>query len=262
MKIHFLGTCAGTEPLPGRRHTAIILESGNNFYQFDAGESCAYTAYATMKLDLVKTRAIFVTHPHIDHIGGLPHLLYTLRKLCVVRKADYPHEKVDVIFPDKDIWNAAYLLGTGSEYTPGVFNKVNCLMSVVADGKVFSDENISVEALHNMHLGVPEDGVWKSFSYRVTCENRRLVFSGDIKGIDDIAPFLSDGCDVLFIETGHHHPGNIAAAIKERQFKVGKLIYVHSGRYILNDYDGSVKSIEENWGKEFLVAEDAMTIEL
>ena len=262
MKIHFLGTCAGTEPLPGRRHSAVILESGDNFYQFDAGESCAYTAYATMKLDLVKTRAIFVTHPHIDHIGGLPHLLYTLRKLCVVRKADYPHEQVDVIFPDKNMWNAACLLGTGSEYIPGVFNKVNYLMSVVADGKVFSDENISVEALHNMHLGVPEDGVWKSFSYRVTCENKKLVFSGDIKGIDDIAPFLADGCDALFIETGHHHPGNIAAEIKERKFKVGKLIYVHSGRYILNDYDGSVKSIEENWGKEFLVAEDAMTIEL
>ena len=39
MKIHFLGTCAGTEPIPGRRHTAMILESGNKFYQFDAGEN-------------------------------------------------------------------------------------------------------------------------------------------------------------------------------------------------------------------------------
>lgn len=262
MKIHFLGTCAGTEPLPRRRHSAVILESGNNFYQFDAGESCAYTASVTMDLDLVKTRAIFVTHPHIDHIGGLPHLLFTLRKLCVVRKVDYPHEKVDVVFPDKNMWNAAYLVGTGGEYSREVYYTVNFLMTETADGKVFADENISVEALHNLHLGVPEDGRWRSFSYRIICENKTLIFSGDIKSIDDIAPFLADGCDALFIETGHHHPGSIAAEIKSRNFKVGKLIYVHSGRNILNDYCNSVKSIEDAWGKEFLVAEDAMSIEL
>ena len=61
MKIHFLGTCAGTEPMPGRRHTAMILESGNKFYQFDAGEGCSYTAYAEMKLDLKK----FLLQPNL-----------------------------------------------------------------------------------------------------------------------------------------------------------------------------------------------------
>ena len=38
----------------------------------------------------------------------------------------------------------------------------------VTDGKIYEDETIAVEALHTLHLGEPSDGVWRSFSYRIT----------------------------------------------------------------------------------------------
>ena len=68
-RIHFLGTCSGTEPMPGMHHCSWVLEVGEYYYWFDGGESCAYTAH-TSGMDVMRTRALFVSHPHLDHIGN------------------------------------------------------------------------------------------------------------------------------------------------------------------------------------------------
>ena len=66
MKLTFLGTCAGTEPMPGRRHTSFVVEDKGRVYWFDTGESCSYTAHLA-NIDLLSTRAIFISHTHMDH---------------------------------------------------------------------------------------------------------------------------------------------------------------------------------------------------
>ena len=38
MKLHFIGTCAGTEPMPDRRHACVVVECNDKLYFFDAGE--------------------------------------------------------------------------------------------------------------------------------------------------------------------------------------------------------------------------------
>ena len=84
-KIHILGSCSGTEPFPGRHHTSLAIELPDSLFFLDAGETCSYTAHL-MGLDLLKTRAVFISHCHMDHIGGLPNLLWTKRKLSVVKQ--------------------------------------------------------------------------------------------------------------------------------------------------------------------------------
>lgn len=44
-KLTILGTCSGTEPMPGRHHTSFTLLHDQRLYWFDAGESCSYTAH-------------------------------------------------------------------------------------------------------------------------------------------------------------------------------------------------------------------------
>ena len=80
MKIHFLGTCSGTEPYPGRHHSSFVIEYDQRLYWFDAGEGCGHTAHV-MGLNTLSTEAMFISHPHIDHTGGLPHLVWMLKKL-------------------------------------------------------------------------------------------------------------------------------------------------------------------------------------
>ena len=83
--ILFFGTCAGTEPIPGMQHSAFAIRVGEFYYWFDAGEGCSYTAHL-LGIDLLKVEKIVISHPHIDHVGGLANLLWTIRKISLMSK--------------------------------------------------------------------------------------------------------------------------------------------------------------------------------
>jgi len=72
-RFKILGSCSGTEPMIDRHHTSIVLEENGRNYFFDAGENAVHTAH-TQGIDLTRTRAIFISHSHYDHIGGLTEL--------------------------------------------------------------------------------------------------------------------------------------------------------------------------------------------
>ena len=260
MKIHFLGTSAGTEPIPGRHHTAWILETNDTLYQFDAGESCAYTASAVMNIDLLKMRAIFISHPHIDHLGGFPHLCFAIPKLAWKKNTKTKFDCIDVFLPDTKLWNSITMGDSEIMQKISYLERANYRVSELSEGMIYQDENIKVEALHNLHLGVPENGKWQSFSYRISCEGKTIIFSGDVKSTDDLVPFLTDGCDLLLMETGHHHPDDVARNVEN--YRVDMLGYIHCGRDILENYAGSEQAIREIRKERFFIAEDATTREL
>ena len=67
MLLHILGSCSGTEPMPGRDYTSWILEEDDGgLLWFDAGGGCASHAYAK-GLSPLKVKALFLSHPHLDH---------------------------------------------------------------------------------------------------------------------------------------------------------------------------------------------------
>ena len=80
MKLTFLGSCSGTEPMPDRFHTSYVIEHGGGVYWFDAGEGCSYNAHL-MGIDLLAIRSLCISHCDLDHVGGLVNLLGTIRKL-------------------------------------------------------------------------------------------------------------------------------------------------------------------------------------
>ncbi|MCL2299041.1 MAG: MBL fold metallo-hydrolase [Firmicutes bacterium] len=250
MLLHVFGTCSGTEPYPGRHHTAFAFEHNERLYWFDAGEGCAYTAHR-MGVDLLRLRKVVISHPHIDHAGGLANLLWTVGKLIRVQKRLPAHE-IELLLPDMRIWDgAAFLCGMGDEIQRREY----------ADGLLFDDEGFRVTALHNRHLAHEDGAPWRSFGFLIECEGRRVVYSGDTKGAEDYAA-LMDGCDLLLMETGHHHPPAVARELLERGIFPGKLAYLHHGRDFLDRYDEQVRALDMIVPGRYIILNDAMTLEV
>ncbi|MBE6570446.1 MAG: MBL fold metallo-hydrolase [Ruminococcaceae bacterium] len=235
MKLYILGTCSGTEPMPNRHHTAIAFEINGRVYWFDAGETCSHTAYL-MGVDMMAVSDIFISHHHIDHTGGLPNLLWTVRKLSRKNKTNPKFGDITLHMPSKECFDA--VVGMLKATTGNDTVNYGTVFHHIEEGIVLEDENIRVTAIRNHHIPDRNDGRL-SYSFCIEAEGSKVIFSGDVKSLDDLAPFLDTGCDLLLMESGHHAPETICAALAGGNVK--KLYFLHHGRAILEDYDSMLE---------------------
>jgi ribonuclease BN (tRNA processing enzyme) len=260
--ICILGSCAGTEPVPGRRHSAWTLQCNGKLYQFEAGEGCAYTAH-TNGIDLTQLQAVFISHYHMDHNGGLPHIFYVRNKMAARFRKTLLAKPLPIYTAYPQQVNAVLDFLSSCSLNKKDFRKNNTAsIHQIKDGTIFDDGTIKIEAIHNMHVGGMQNGLWRSFSFKINAAGKKIVFSGDVRNVHELDKFLTD-CDILMIETGHHKPWEIAETIrKNSRWQVRKLIFVHHGRDLLNNPQESMHKTNQAWGKEAEYAFDGMIIEL
>jgi ribonuclease BN (tRNA processing enzyme) len=260
MNVTFLGTCSGTEPYPDRHHSSFVIEHRDSIYWFDAGETCSYTAYL-LGIDLFATRAIFISHTHMDHIGGLPNLLWTLRKLNTIAEPEarrLSSKTVKIYLPDLAVWRGIMQLLKGTEGDFALDFQLE--PSRVEDGLIFDEDGLRVIALHNRHMGTPQAGErWQCFSFRVEANGQSLVYSGDVKNIREL-DLLLDDCDALLMETGHHAVEDICHYLKEAHKPVGQLVFTHHGVPILTDPAGELQKARAILGDRVSFAYDGMKL--
>ena len=125
-------------------------------------------------------------------------------------------------------------------------------------GKFYKDENLSVFAFKSNHLP-NENGSISSFSYLIEIADKKIVYSGDVKSLQDLAPAVENGCDLLICETGHHTVESVCNFAQDN--KVIKLILTHHGREILENRP-TVKDAISNCKLPVEIAFDEMNVEL
>ena len=237
MKIYIFGTCAGTEPMENRHHTSLAIEVDGKIYWFDAGENCSYTAHL-MGVDLLSVSDIFISHPHLDHVGGLANLLWNINKLTKMKNTLPKYGDITVHMPNDKTFGG---IMTVLENNDAGFSKLYKTVSKrITETVILKDENVSVEAIHNNHLPETEEG-WRSYSFAIEAEGKKIVYTGDIDSINDVLPLIKDGCDVIFVETGHHSAEIVCQSIVDSGCDVKNVYFLHHGRAILHDYDGELE---------------------
>lgn len=230
MEIIILGSCSGTEPQAGRHHTSWVLRYGGGLYWFDAGENCSYAAHLA-GLDLCSSQAVFLSHPHMDHVGGLADLWWTIGKLRSRRGEPWAYE-LPIHTPSRALVEALFAMmqETDFPFSSPVFP--------LREGVVL-DSPIRVEARGNRHVAPAPSGEPRSFSFRITARERVIVYSGDVVSIAELDGW-TDRCDLLLMENGHHRPEEVCRYLADRGAEIGRLVFVHHGRAMLADAPGVI----------------------
>jgi len=255
-RITILGSSSGT-PSPSRFCSSFLLETDKEKYLFDAGEGVSFSVLRN-NIDFNQINFIFITHSHIDHLGGLFLLIQMMH--LTQRKTS-----LEIYLPEEASSGVENFLQTLYLFKEKLSLRFN--FHPIKPNFVFKNKEININAYLNRHLSGNEEMIrdnnffnqMQSFCFVVNLGEKKLVYSGDIKSSDDLANIIFDA-DLLITECMHPRLEKLLSLMTESKVKSAVLTHIPP------ELEGKEEAILEK-AREFdfdnlLIAHDGLVVDV
>jgi ribonuclease BN (tRNA processing enzyme) len=195
---------------------------------------------------------------HPDHSVGLPMLLQMmhLNGREIPLTVYLPSEAVE---PTRQYLNALYVF---PEKLPFELS-----LEPIRPNPIYRDDELTVSAFQNRHL----EGYGKliaerrlknqlqSFSMVILARSKKLYYSGDVGGVEDIQEVLSEP-DLVITECMHMVPEELMALLAQK--KVPRVVLTHIAPQLENKDAYLLQLAKKHGVDDVLVAHDGLSLHL
>lgn len=210
-------------PSASRFCSSLFLQTEEINLLLDCGEGVSFSLLK-YKIDPLLVDSIFVSHSHVDHVGGLfllIQLMYLLRRT----------NPLNVYLPEETISGVMQFLYTCYLF-PEKLNFKLSLLPMTSDFR-FQAHDLSLKANPNRHLTANQTAVedlglanrMQSFSFVIKLRDKKIVYSGDVQSARDLAE-IAAGADILITECMHPDLPELFSLIADKGVKSTILTHV------------------------------------
>jgi len=203
-------------PSPSRFCSSFFFQTENCNFLLDCGEGTSFSLLK-YKVDPELIDAVFISHAHADHLGGL----FLMIQMMHLLKRRIP---LEIYLPEETVRVIEICLDAFYLFPDKISFPLN--LQPVADNFKFEREGLTIQAYSNRHLTGNQETVktkklpnrMQSFCYGLKLDSKKIVYSGDVETSDDLIGFI-DEADLLITECFHPKLEALISLIREKRVK-------------------------------------------